>query len=426
MPSRDETPSRDELAAVSTTPRLGSVSDAQPATATIARSPAASPNSRIFITPPPARAPAKSPIRVRASGPTGLDSKRPAMRATRTRSRRYRAARKFWRVFPAIAHRISETEGFLSRRTRESPDGLHVLAGRKWVEDGPTGAPGPPAQAPEGSVWNAAGSAHRGTDHRGSPVDDPRGSGRGAGRAADVAQPGDGKADPAGRLQAHVLSRPRCRQPRGALRLDGTPREHVHALVPRFEGRIRALREGALSGHRYERHPSRHRRSFSERALGRERGRQLPTQVRQLLDGRRGADSRLRQRQALQQLGRDVSQIRGHAPRPSGRAQFVDFYADLCDRRGHLRRELADTRRRVRLASVGLVHGGHRLSILDDRDQANRQSHHRPRVLSVLDGAHARYLGDLPAATRLRWMAVGQRPLLPLRSRREAGQALLS
>src|SRR4029453_19073090 len=109
-------------------------------------------------------------------------------------------------------------KGFLSRRTRESPDGLRVLAGRKWVEDGPTGAPEPsPAQAPEGSVWDAASSAHRGADHWGSPVDDPPGSGRGPGRAADVAQPGDGKADPAGRLPAHVPPHPPCRTPSAPL-----------------------------------------------------------------------------------------------------------------------------------------------------------------------------------------------------------------
>src|SRR5262245_61776944 len=112
MPSRDETPSRDELAAASTTPRLGSVSDAQPAAAAIARSPAASPNSRIFITSPPARAPEFPDPGADERGPAGLNCKRSAMRATRTKSRRYRAPRKFGRVFPAPVHRISETEGF--------------------------------------------------------------------------------------------------------------------------------------------------------------------------------------------------------------------------------------------------------------------------------------------------------------------------
>ena len=65
-------PSRDELAAASATPRLGSARDAQPAAATIANSPAASPNSRIFITPPPARAPELFPIRVRTNEPAPL------------------------------------------------------------------------------------------------------------------------------------------------------------------------------------------------------------------------------------------------------------------------------------------------------------------------------------------------------------------
>src|SRR5262245_15438321 len=109
MPSRDKTPSRDELAAVCTTPRPGSASDAQPAVATIASSPAASPHFRISITPPPARAP-EFTIRVRANGPTGLKQQAFCHAGYAHEVAALPRGAKFRAGNSATAHRISEIE----------------------------------------------------------------------------------------------------------------------------------------------------------------------------------------------------------------------------------------------------------------------------------------------------------------------------
>ena len=82
-------------------------------------------------------------------------------------------------------------------------------------------------------------------------------------------------------------------------------------------------------------------------------------------------------------------------------------------------------RDRVPVELLRAVPGGPGRPVFEHRIQADQVCHARGTVLSDLDDAHVRHLGDLPPVASLRGLRLGQRSLVPLRPRRQGRQALL-
>src|SRR5438445_5012965 len=95
------------------------------------------------------------------------------------------------------------------------------------------------------------------------------------GRAPNVAQSGDGQADPAVRLSVHPLSRSESRRPGDALQAQRAPGLVLRPSLPGHRQRMGALGQDALSGHRHPCAVPGCGRPLPQRALGCERRPQL-------------------------------------------------------------------------------------------------------------------------------------------------------